>query len=77
MVLQGGVGQAEAHFNPFGDSFNLVQDRCMICDECTTRMEVALAHPMVLLGNVCQVEAWSDLFGDSVSLSTRYMYSLC
>jgi hypothetical protein len=77
MVLQGDVGQAEAHFIPFGDSFNLVEDRCTVCDECTTRMEVGLAHPIVLLGNVCQVEACFGLFGDSVSIGTRYVHGLC
>jgi hypothetical protein len=39
------VGQAEAHYDPFGDSFNLVQDRCTVCDECTTDMEIALGTP--------------------------------
>jgi hypothetical protein len=29
------------------------------------------AHPMVLLGDVCQVEAPFDRFGDSVNLGTR------
>jgi hypothetical protein len=29
------------------------------------------AHPMVLLGDVCQVEARFGLFGDSVSLGAR------
>jgi hypothetical protein len=28
-------------------------------------------HPIVLLCNVCQVEACLGLFGDNVSLSTR------
>jgi hypothetical protein len=32
MVLLGDVGQVEAHFDPFGDSFNPLQDRCMVCD---------------------------------------------
>jgi hypothetical protein len=42
MVLLGDMGQAEAYFDPFRDSFNPVQDRCMVCDECTTGMETAL-----------------------------------
>jgi hypothetical protein len=41
MILLGDVGQADAHFGPFGDSFNLVleivlislQYRCMVFDE--------------------------------------------
>jgi hypothetical protein len=28
MVLLGDMGQEEAHFDPFGDNFNPVQDRC-------------------------------------------------
>jgi hypothetical protein len=43
--LLGDVGQAEAHFDPFGDSFVLVQHRCTVCDECTTGMEIALGTP--------------------------------
>jgi hypothetical protein len=31
---------------------------------------------MVLLSNVCQVKACFGPFGDSVSLGTRYLYSL-
>jgi hypothetical protein len=42
MALLGDVGQAEAHSDPFEDSFNLVQDRCMDCDKCTTGMEISL-----------------------------------
>jgi hypothetical protein len=45
MVLLGNVGQAEAHFDPFGDSFNPVQDMCTTCDQCTTSMEPALGAP--------------------------------
>jgi hypothetical protein len=45
MVLLVDVGQAEAHSNLFGDSFNPVQDRCTVCDECTTGMEIALGTP--------------------------------
>jgi hypothetical protein len=45
MVLLGDMGQAEAHFDLFGDSFNPVQDRCTVCDECSTGMEIALGTP--------------------------------
>jgi hypothetical protein len=45
MVVLGDMGQAEAQFDVFRDSFNPVQDRCMICDECTTGMEIALGSP--------------------------------
>jgi hypothetical protein len=45
IVLLGNVDQAKAYFNPFGDSFNLMQDRCMVCTECTTGMEMVLGTP--------------------------------
>jgi hypothetical protein len=43
----------------------------MVYDECTMGMEIGLGTPMVLLGNVCQVEAHFGPFGDSVNLSVR------
>ena len=49
----------------------LTQDRCTVCVERTTGMEIILGHPMVLLGDVGHVEAHFGLFGDSVDLSTR------
>jgi hypothetical protein len=45
IVLLGHVGQVKAHFDPFGDSFNLTQDRCTVCAECSTGMELALGTP--------------------------------
>jgi hypothetical protein len=45
MVLLGDVGQTKAHLDPFGDSLNLVQDRCTVCDECTTGMKITLGTP--------------------------------
>jgi hypothetical protein len=47
------------------------QDRCMICVECTTDMEIFRAHPMELLGDMGQVEAHFGMFGNSVNLSAR------
>jgi hypothetical protein len=35
------------------------------------------AHSMVLLDDVCQVEACLGPFGDSVSLGIRLVYGLC
>jgi hypothetical protein len=49
----------------------LVQDRCMVCVEHTIVLKSFWLHPMVLLGDVGQVEARFGLFGDSVILSTR------
>jgi hypothetical protein len=47
------------------------QDRCTICAERTIGSEIILTHPMVLLGDVGQVEARFGPFGDSVNLGTR------
>jgi hypothetical protein len=71
MALLGDVGQAKAHFDPFGYSFNPVQDRCTVCDQSTTAWKSLWTHRMVLLGNVCQVEACFGPFGYSVSLGAR------
>jgi hypothetical protein len=35
----------EAHFGPFGDSANLMQDRCTICIERTMCLEIVLDTP--------------------------------
>jgi hypothetical protein len=43
----------------------------MVGVECTTSMEIFLATPKVLLGDIGQVEARFGLFGDSVNLDTR------
>ena len=41
----------------------LAKDRCTVCAECTSGMEIALGTlEWVLLGNVCQVEACFGLF---------------
>ena len=33
-------------------------------------------HPMILLGEEAQVEAWFGLFGDSANLDARLVHSL-
>jgi hypothetical protein len=48
-----------------------VQDRCMVCAEHTIGLEIILTHPMVLQGDVGQVEASFGPFGDTVNLGTR------
>ena len=45
MVLLGVMSLVEAHVGPFGGSVSLAQDRCMVCTECTTCMEIALGTP--------------------------------
>jgi hypothetical protein len=49
----------------------LVQDRCTVCAEYTMNMEIILGTPLVLLGDMGQVEAHFGPFGDSVNLSAR------
>jgi hypothetical protein len=49
----------------------LMQDRCTVCTERTTRSESFFTHPMVLLGERGQVEARLSPFGDSVNLNER------
>jgi hypothetical protein len=53
------------------------QDRCTICIKCTIGSEIILTHPMVLIGDVGQVEARFSLFRDSVNLSERRVDGLC
>jgi hypothetical protein len=42
MVLLGNVGQVEPHFSPFGGVLMSAEDRCTVCTECTTVMEIIL-----------------------------------
>jgi hypothetical protein len=47
----------------------LVQDRSTVCAERTIGLD--WMHPMVLLGDVAQVEARVGPFGDSANLGAR------
>jgi hypothetical protein len=47
------------------------QDRCTVCTECTTGMEIVLGTLDGTPMYVCQVEACFGPFGDSVSLGAR------
>jgi hypothetical protein len=76
MVLLGDVGQVEAYLDPFEDSFNPVQDRCTVCDECMMGMEIALGTPDGSPRKCSQVEACFSPFGDSVSLGARLVHGL-
>jgi hypothetical protein len=49
---------------------------CKVCAECTTAMEIIFGTPIVLLGDVGQVESWFDLFGDSVNIGARQVHGL-
>ena len=48
-----------------------VQDRCTVCAKRTIGSETFWTHLMVLLGDVGEVEARFNLFGDSVNLDKR------
>jgi hypothetical protein len=43
----------------------------MICAKRTIGLEIVWTHPMVLLGDVAQVEAHFGVFGDSAILDAR------
>ena len=49
----------------------LAQDRCTVCAECTSGMEIILGTPVVLQGVVIHVEAPFGAFGGSVTLGAR------
>jgi hypothetical protein len=61
----------EACFSLFEMVLVSAQDRCTVCAERTIGSEIILTHPMVLLGDVGQVEARFGPFVDSVNLGTR------
>jgi hypothetical protein len=46
----------------------LVQDRCMVCTECTTGSEIVWTQTMELLGDAGHVESCFGLFRDCVSV---------
>ena len=54
----------------------LTQDRCTICAEHTTSLEIILTHPMELLGDEGHVESCFGPFGDSANLEARLVHRL-
>jgi hypothetical protein len=52
------------------------QDRCTIYAKCTTGRKSFWAHPMILLGDVGQVEALFGPFRYSLNLSARWVHGL-
>ena len=48
-----------------------VQDKCTICTKHTIGSKIISDAPMVLLGDVSQVEAHFGAFGDSAKLDAR------
>ena len=51
--------------------FVLAQDRCTVCAECTSGMEIIFGTTVVLQGVVIHVEAPFGAFGGSVTLGAR------
>jgi hypothetical protein len=49
----------------------LAQDRCTVCAERTTSLEILWTHSMELLGDVGLVESPFGSFSDCVSVSAR------
>jgi hypothetical protein len=71
MVLLGDEAQVDDHFGLFGDSANLMQDRCTVCAERTMSSKIILDTPEEHLGDMGHVESHFDPFGDSVSIGAR------
>ena len=64
MELLDDVGHVESHSGPFGDCVSIGAYRCMVCAEYTIGSENRFwTHPMVLLGDVGQVESCFSLLG--------------
>jgi hypothetical protein len=55
----------------------LTQDRCTVSAKRTTGSAIVWMHPMVLLGDVAQVEARFGPFKDSANLDARKVHILC
>jgi hypothetical protein len=55
----------------FGDSANLMQNRCTVCVERTMSSKIILNTPEEHLGDMGHVESHFDPFGDSVSIGAR------
>jgi hypothetical protein len=53
------------------------QDRCTVCAERTIGSQIILMHPIILKGDMGQVESCFGPIGDSVNLSVRRVHSLC
>ena len=72
MVLLANGGQEEARFNQFGDCVNLIARQVHGLHRMYHLHENRFGHTrMVVLGNVCRVEACFGPFGDSISFGVR------
>jgi hypothetical protein len=48
-----------------------LQDRCTVCAKHNIALKSFWTHPMVVLGDIAQVEARFGPFGDGVCVSAR------
>ena len=71
MELVGDVGHVESHFNPFGNSVSVGQDRCTVCAKRTIGSEIILDAPDGTPRDMGHVECHFVLFGDNVSVGAR------
>jgi hypothetical protein len=71
IALLGDVGKVETRLGPFGDSVNLDKIGARFVPNVPRAKKSLWAHPVVLLGNICQVVACFHMLGDSVSLGVR------
>jgi hypothetical protein len=71
MVLLGDEAQVDDHFGLFGDSANLMQNRCTVCVDEPWAGKSFWTHPIEHLGHVGHGEPHFGPFGYSVSIGTR------
>ena len=71
MELLGDLSHVKSHFDTFGESVVVLQDRCTVCAKNSIGQEIVLDAPMVLLGDEAQVESRFGVFGDSANLHGR------
>ena len=65
MVLQGDGGQVEARFSPFVSGARFVPNKAL---------KTFRKHPMELLCDEAEVKSCFGPFGDSISISARYVH---
>jgi hypothetical protein len=72
MVLLGDEALVDDRFGLFGDSANLMQNRCTVLRRKYHRLENRFGHtPIEHLGDVGHMESHFGPFGYSVSISAR------
>jgi hypothetical protein len=62
MVLVGDEAQVDVRFGLFGDSANLMQNRCTVCVEQTIGSKIILDTPVEHLGDVGHVISFQTIW---------------